>query len=154
MAKNEIQVHQQQEKKKVKIKPYEHRTQYHETDPQGIIHHANYIKWMEEARMNLLDQLGMGYKQMEELEIISPVLSLSIEYRSAVKFDETVLIDTKLLFYDGLGMEIAYRIYDKETGEDKAVAKSKHGFLNKSGIPISLKRIYPELDTKFFEFKH
>ena len=103
--------------------------------------------------MNLLDQLGMGYRQMEELEIISPVLSLSIEYRGAVKFDETVMIETKLLSYDGLGMEIAYRIYDKETGEDKAVARSKHGFLNKSGIPISLNRIYPELDTKFFEFK-
>ena len=153
MAKNEIQVHKPQEQKKIKIKPYEHKTQYHETDPQGIIHHANYVKWMEEARMNLLDQLGMGYKQMEEMEIISPVLSLSIEYRSAVKFDETVLIDTKLLAYDSTGMEIAYRIYDKESGEDRAIAKSKHGFLNKSGIPISLQRIYPELDTKFFEFK-
>lgn len=153
MAKNEIQVHKTQDPKKVKIKPYEHQTQYHETDPQGIIHHANYVKWMEEARMNLLDQLGLGYKQMEEMEIISPVLSLSIEYRSAVKFDETVLIETKLLSYDSLGMEIAYRIYDKETGEDRAVARSKHGFLNKAGLPISLKRIYPELDTKFFEFK-
>ena len=153
MAKNEIQVHKPQEQKKIKITPYEHKTQYHETDPQGIIHHANYVKWMEEARMNLLDQLGMGYKQMEELEIISPVLSLSVEYRSAVKFDETVLIETKLLAYDSTGMEIAYRIYDKESGEVKAVAKSKHGFLNKSGIPISLKRIYPELDTRFFEFK-
>ena len=153
MAKNEIQVHSPKAGRKPKIKPYEHRTQYHETDPQGIIHHANYVKWMEEARMNLLDQLGMGYRQMEELEIISPVLSLSIEYRGAVKFDETVMIETKLLSYDGLGMEIAYRIYDKETGEDKAVARSKHGFLNKSGIPISLNRIYPELDTKFFEFK-
>ena len=153
MAKNEIQVHKPQEQKKIKITPYEHKTQYHETDPQGIIHHANYVKWMEEARMNLLDQLGMGYKQMEELEIISPVLSLSVEYRSAVKFDETVLIETKLLAYDSTGMEIAYRIYDKESGDVKAVAKSKHGFLNKSGIPISLKRIYPELDTRFFEFK-
>lgn len=153
MNKNEIQVHKKQDEKKIKIMPYERRAQYHEADPQGMIHHANYVKWMEEARMNLLDQLGLGYKQMEEMEIISPVLSLSIEYRSAVKFDETVIIDTKLMAYDSTGMEIAYRIYDKETGEDKAVARSKHGFLNKSGIPISLKRIYPELDTKFFEFK-
>ena len=148
---NEVQLHHENAKKM--ITPYVHQTKYHETDQQGIIHHSNYVKWMEEARMNLLEQVGLGYKQMEEMEIYSPVLSLSIEYRSALKFDETVLIDTKLLSYDGYQMEIAYRIYDKESGEDKAVAKSKHGFLNKSGIPISLKRTYPQLDTTFFEFK-
>ncbi|MBO4292742.1 MAG: acyl-CoA thioesterase [Lachnospiraceae bacterium] len=150
---NEIQLKGGQKEKKAKIRPYEHHTKYHETDQQGIIHHSNYVKWMEEARMNLLDQVGLGYKQMEEMELISPVLSLSVEYRSAVKFDETVLIDTKLVSYDGHQMEIAYRIYDKETGEDRAVAKSKHCFLNKSGIPISLKRTYPQLDTTFFEFQ-
>ena len=103
--------------------------------------------------MNLMEQLGLGYKQMETMELMSPVLSMSIEFRSVVKFDDTVVIDTQLIAYDGYKMEIAYRIYDKKTGEDRAIAKSKHCFVNKSGMPISLKRVYPELDTKFFEFK-
>ena len=59
----------------------------------------------------------------------------------------------ELISYDGHEMEVAYRIYDKATGEDRAVARSVHCFINKSGIPISMKRAYPELDTKFFEFK-
>ena len=148
---NEIQV--QGVPENIKIVPYEHHTKYHETDQQGIIHHSNYVKWMEDARMNLMEQLGLGYKQMETMEIMSPVLSMSIEFRSVVKFDDTVVIDTQLIAYDGYKMEIAYRIYDKKTGEDRAIAKSKHCFVNKSGMPISLKRVYPELDTKFFEFK-
>lgn len=148
---NEIQV--QGVPENIKIVPYEHHTKYHETDQQGIIHHSNYVKWMEDARMNLMEQLGLGYKQMETMELMSPVLSMSIEFRSVVKFDDTVVIDTQLIAYDGYKMEIAYRIYDKKTGEDRAIAKSKHCFVNKSGMPISLKRIYPELDTKFFEFK-
>lgn len=148
---NEIQV--QGVPENIKIVPYEHHTKYHETDQQGIIHHSNYVKWMEDARMNLMEQLGLGYKQMETMEIMSPVLSMSVEFRSAVKFDDTVVIDTQLIAYDGYKMEIAYRIYDKKTGEDRAIAKSKHCFVNKSGMPISLKRVYPELDTKFFEFK-
>ena len=41
----------------------------------GIIHHSNYIKWMEEARMDLMEQIGLSYKEMEAMEIISPVLS-------------------------------------------------------------------------------
>lgn len=148
---NEIQV--KGAPKVIQLHPYEHHTKYHETDQQGVIHHSNYFKWMEDARMNLMEQMGLGYKQMEAMEIMSPVLSLSIDYRSAVKFDDTVVVDMKLVSYDGYKMEIAYRIYDKATGEDRAVAKSRHCFVNKSGIPISLKRVYPELDTKFFEFK-
>ena len=148
---NEVQV--QGVPENIKIVPYEHHTKYHETDQQGIIHHSNYVKWMEDARMNLMEQLGLGYKQMETMELMSPVLSMSIEFRSVVKFDDTVVIDTQLISYDGYKMEIAYRIYDKKTGEDRAIAKSKHCFVNKSGMPISLKRVYPELDTKFFEFK-
>ena len=148
---NEIQV--QGVPENIKIVPYEHHTKYHETDQQGIIHHSNYVKWMEDARMNLMEQLGLGYKQMETMELMSPVLSMSIEFRSVVKFDDTVVIDTQLIAYDGYKMEIAYRIYDKKTGEDRAIAKSKHCFVNKSGMPISLNRVYPELDTKFFEFK-
>ncbi|MGN0403116.1 MAG: acyl-CoA thioesterase [Acetatifactor sp.] len=139
--------------KRVDIVPYEHHTKYHETNPQGIIHYSNYENWLEDARMNLMEQIGLGYKQMEAMEVLSPIISLSIEYRSNVKFDDTVVVDTRMLSYDGFQMEVAYRIYDKATGEDRAVAKTKHCFVNKSGKPISLKRVYPELDTRFFEMK-
>ena len=148
---NEIQL--KGDHKRVKFVPYEHHTKYHETNHQGIIHYSNYENWLEDARMNLMAQAGFGYKQMEAMEIISPIISLSIEYRSNVKFDDTVVIDTKILSYDGFHMEVAYSISDKATGEDRAVAKTTHCFLNKSGMPISLKRIYPELETRFFEMK-
>ncbi len=151
MAKQEIEV--AGAKRQIKITPFEHHTRYHETDQQGIIHPSNYLNWMEDARMNLMEQMGLSFKQMIDMEIGTPVISQSIEYRSPVSFDEIVMIDTKLLAYDGHEMEIAYRIYDKVTGEDRAVAKTRHCFVNKSGMPISMKRAYPELDTKFFEFK-
>ena len=151
MSKQEIEI--AGAKRQLEITPFEHHTKYHETDQQGIIHQSNYYNWMEDARMYLMEQMGLGFKQMLDLEISSPVISQSIEYRSPVKFDETVVIATKLLSYDGHEMEIAYRIYDKATGEDRALAKSLHCFVNKAGAPISMKRAYPELDTKFFEFK-
>ena len=151
MMLNEIQINGIAEE--IKIKPFEHHTRYCETDQQGMIHHSNYICWMEDARMNLLEQLGLGYKQMEAMEVMSPTLSETVEYRSAVRFDDVVVIAAKLVSYDGHKMEIAYRMYDKKTGEDRAAARSTHCFVNKSGIPISLNRVYPELETKFFEFQ-
>ena len=151
MSKNEIDIPRQEEE--LKIRPYEHHAKYYETDQMGIIHHSNYVKWMEEARLDLMDQIGLNYKQMEEMEIISPVLSISVEYHSMVHFDDTVVIQTKLVKYTGVKMEVEYIMTDKETGELRTTAYSSHCFLNRSGKPISLKRSYPVLDTKFFEMK-
>ena len=149
--KNEIQLAGQETD--IKVRPYEHHAKYYETDQMGIIHHSNYVQRMEEARMDLMEQIGLSYKQMEAMEIISPVLSISVEYHSMVHFDDTVVIQTKLVKYNGVKMELEYVMTDKETGELRTTAKSSHCFLNRSGKPISLKRAYPELDTKFFEMK-
>lgn len=135
---------------KKKIKPYEHVVQYYETDQMGIVHHSNFIRWMEEARMDLMDQMGFSYKAMEEMEIISPVLAVKCEYKSMVHFRDTVLIEARIVGYNGVKMKMAYRMSDKETGELRTVAESEHCFLSNSGKPISLKRSYPEIDTKFF----
>lgn len=137
----------------VEISPYRHRVRYHELDAQGMVHPSHYMNWIENARLNLLEQIGLGFKQMENMQILMPVLSNSIEYYSPVKFDDTIVIGTKVTSYDGKQIELAYRIFDEKNNENYAMAKSKHFFTNKSGIPISLGRIYPELDTTFFEMK-
>ena len=50
---------------KYELHPYEHHTRYYETDQMGVIHQTNYIKWLEDARMDIMEQMGLGYKQME-----------------------------------------------------------------------------------------
>ncbi len=152
MGKQELSLNHTPER--VVLKPYEHKTRYYETDQMGIIHQTNYMKWMEEARMDMMDQLGLGYKQMETMEIINPMLSASIDYRGVVRFDDTIVVETRLTKYDGVLMEMEYTMYDKETQDVRAKATSSHCFLNRTGARISLKRVYPELDTRFFEFKN
>ena len=137
-------------KKKIKVKPYEHHVKYYETDQMRIVHHSNYIRWMEEARMDLMEQMGFGYDKMEELEIVSPVLSVSCEYKSMVRFGDTVVISAKVVSYNGVKLKVVYEMTDKETGELRTIAQSNHCFLTLSGKPLSLKRSYPEIDTKFF----
>ena len=72
------------------FKDYEHHAQYYETDQMGCVHHSNYIRWMEEARVNLMEQMGCGYKAMEASGIMSPVLEVHCQYRSMVRFDDHV----------------------------------------------------------------
>lgn len=52
---------------------YHHLVQYYETDRMGITHHSNYIRWMEEARVHFLAEIGWPYDKLEEAGIISPV---------------------------------------------------------------------------------
>lgn len=137
----------------MKYKVYEHKTQYYETDQMGIIHHSNYIRWFEEARLDMMEQMGMGYDVMEKQGIISPVLSIRCEYQSMTRFGETVQILANLKEYNGIKMAIEYTVLDKATGQIRCVGESRHCFLTKEGNPVSLKRHYIEMDKAFREFK-
>lgn len=136
----------------MQIKLYEHKAQYYETDQMGIIHHSNYIRWFEEARIDLLEQLGLGYEKMEEMGIISPVLAVSCEYKSMTKFGETVCICSTIKMYNGIKLVIEYRVEDKMSKDIRCIGETKHCFLNKEGNPISLKRSYPEASNIIEQF--
>jgi len=66
----------------LKTYTYCRKAQYHETDQMGIIHHSNYVKWMEEARIGYMNQMGFSYKKVEELGVISPVVEISVAYKN------------------------------------------------------------------------
>lgn len=70
------------------MKPYTHKVQYYETDMIGVAHHANYIHWMEEARIDFMDQLGFPYAEMEKKGFFSPVKAVSCEYRHPCTFGD------------------------------------------------------------------
>lgn len=128
---------------------YEHQAQYYETDQMGIIHHSNYIRWFEESRTNLLDQLGFGYDQMEKLGIIVPVLAITCTYKSMVRYNDRVYIIPKIEGFNGIRLTISYQIRDKTTGELRTTGESKHCFLDKNNRPVSLKKKQPEMFALF-----
>lgn len=135
------------------MRPYEHHANYYETDQMGIIHHSNYIRWMEEARLDLMEQIGWGYKTMEENGIIIPVIAVNCEYKSMVHFDDVVCIAVEIAEYRGAKLTISYQMTDKLTGELRAVGESKHCFCNKDGRPIILKKFSPGFDEVLKAFK-
>lgn len=133
----------------MEMKPYEHKTQYYETDQMRIIHHANYIKWFEEARTDYLDQMGLSYAEMEDMGIVVPVLGVSADYKSMVKYGDTVRISLQVEDYNGVKLAFSYRVEDAVTGELRTIGNSRHCFLNEDGRPMSLKRNHPEIHELF-----
>ncbi len=123
--------------------PYKHKVQYYETDKMRITHHSNYIRFMEEARLDFLEQLGWGYDKMEESGIISPVISVSCDYRKTTTYPDVIVIEVSVLECSGVKLKLGYTM----TVEDKIVCQgtSTHCFLNTQGQLISYAKQYPEL---------
>ena len=124
------------------MKKYTHKVQYYETDRMQITHHSNYIRFMEEARMYFLEQLGWGYDKMEEMGIISPVVKVSCRYKKTTTFADVIEIDVKVSKITPLKLFLEYTM----TVGDEVVctATSCHCFINKKGKPVFIEKTYPE----------
>lgn len=131
------------------MKPYERKAYFYETDKMGIVHHSNYIRWFEEARIHFLNEAGYPYAKMEEQGVMIPVLSARADYKNAVRFDETVLIVLKVEEFNGFKMRITYRVIGKENSELKATGETSHFFTDMSLKPIRTKKNYPEIYKAF-----
>lgn len=129
---------------------WQHVVQYYETDQMKIVHHSNYIRWFEEARSWMLEEIGFSYQKMEETGIIVPVLGVNAEYKSMVRYGDTVEISAKVTEFTGVKMIIQYEVKDKETKEVRCIGETKHAFLDgESYRPLSLKRKNIELYELF-----
>ena len=98
---------------------YKRQANYYETDQMGIIHHSNYVRWFEEARMNFMEEIGFPYAKVEELGIIVPVLGVNCQFRTMVKFGDTVDIYTKITKFTGLKMNIERKAVRCGTSRNK-----------------------------------
>ena len=127
-------------------RPYIHKVHYHETDCMGITHHSNYIRWMEEARVDYLDQVGYGYARMEREGILSPVIGIECQYKHATTFDDEVAIRVEAAEFRGVRLVIRYEMTRVSDGALVLTGKSTHCFTTPEGKPIILKKRFPELD--------
>lgn len=118
---------------------------YYETDKMQVVHHSNYIRYLEECRMDFMRQMHLDYGQMEADGIMIPVLHVSCDYRSPARFGETICIIPKLVKFRGVKFEMSYRIYSRDFQILHNVASSEHCFVDMDFKPIRLKKDYPEI---------
>ena len=130
---------------------YIHKVNYYETDKMGVTHHSNYIRWMEEARIEFLTQIGYPYDKLEEMGIISPVIGIECDYKASTTFSDEVEIEVKIKEFKGVRLVIEYAMTNLKTEELVANGITKHCFVNTEGKPVILKKSFPEFDKKLKE---
>ena len=107
------------------------RVRYAETDQMGVVYHANYLPWFESARIQMLDELGLTYKKLEEEGYMLPVLDCQLSYRKPARFDDRIKVYARVTEAPRARLKVSYEVYREETL--LVTGSTTHTFINPEG---------------------
>lgn len=119
---------------------YERKINYYETDKMGIVHHSNYIRFLEEARSMWLEQLNISMEKLECEGYTIPTLEVNCKYKYHVTSGDVLIIEPYITEYNGVRMTVKYSVIDKKTGNTVIEAYTKHCFTDRNLKPINMKK--------------
>ncbi|AJH15798.1 acyl-CoA thioesterase [Myroides profundi] len=116
---------------------YKVRVRYAETDKMGVVYHGNYAQYFEIGRVEWLRNLGISYKKMEELGVMLPVVSLTMNYKKSAFYDDDLTIRTIFKKLSSVKIEFDYELYN-EKGDLLTTGNSVLVFVNmETGRPMA-----------------
>jgi acyl-CoA thioester hydrolase len=121
---------------------YQHEVKYYECDRMGVTHHSNYIRFMEEARVDWLDQLGFGFDKIEAENVFSPVISVTCEYKRPTTFKDVIDIEVNIGKITEMKFDFVYTM--RVDGKVVCTAQSSHCFIE-NNRPVAISKRLPEL---------
>jgi acyl-CoA thioester hydrolase len=120
---------------------YKHEVKYYECDRMGVTHHSNYVRFMEEARVDWLDQLGFGFDKIEAENVFSPVISISCEYKRPTTFKDIIEIEVSISKMSEMKFEFIYTM--RVECKVVCIGQSSHCFIE-NNRPVAISKRLPE----------
>jgi acyl-CoA thioester hydrolase len=121
------------------------RVRYAETDQMGVVYHSNYLIWFEVGRVELIRQLGLDYKKMEEEDGCGiSVVDVHARYRAPARYDDELVIETRLLAARGAVVKFGYRILRVKEGVLLCEGQTTHVCVGKDMKKMCLPPKYAE----------
>ena len=115
------------------------RVRYAETDQMGVVYYANYLVWMEVARVEYCSAIGFRYKDMEmEDGVLLAVVEAQCRYHSPARFDEEVLVETRIASANSRMVSFTYQMRRAEDDRSLATGSTRHIFCNRDMKPVRL----------------
>ena len=115
---------------------------YYETDKMGVVHHSNYIRWLEEARNFYFNDVNLAYFETESCGVMCPVTDFSMKFKHFAKFGDSFTVRLKMTKYTGVRFRMEYTVIN-QNGEVLIEAESGHAFIGTNFRPVSLARAIP-----------
>lgn len=121
------------------------KVRYNETDQMGVVYHSNYYHWFEIGRTELLDELGLPYKEIEQMGTMLPVIESHCVYKNPAKYADELTVFTKLVLLKGTRMKFEYNIMREADNRLIAVGDTVHTFIDNSFKPVNPKKHNPKV---------
>ncbi len=86
------------------------RVRYQETDAMGVLHHANYLTYFEQGRVELLRACGFSYREMEATGMLMVVVKVECRYHRPARYDDLLRLRTKVTRVTAAKVEHAYEL--------------------------------------------
>jgi len=125
------------------------KVRYVETDQMGIVHHSNYYAWFEVGRTEYITEIGMTYKEMEENNIMLPVVESSCKYIEGAKYEDILVIQTFMAELSGAKVIFNYNVVRERDGKILAKGSTTHAFVNEKFRVVNLKKANAEMWSRF-----
>jgi acyl-CoA thioester hydrolase len=106
---------------------------FSEVDSMRIVWHGNYVKFLEDGREAFGKKYGIGYLDMFDKGLMTPIVEISCSYKKQLYYGDTVIIETEYIDSDAAKIVFHYRLYRKSDHELVATGKSVQVFLNRDG---------------------
>jgi acyl-CoA thioester hydrolase len=87
------------------------RVRYAETDRMGLLHHANYLVYFEQARIELLRQQGVSYKDLEDQGFLLVLTKVEVQYRRPARYDDVLTIRTTVARTTMVRIDHRYEVF-------------------------------------------
>ena len=121
------------------------RVRYAETDQMGVVYHANYLIWFDVGRVEFIRQLGLDYKSMEREEGCGiAVVDVSVRYKAPARYDDELVVQTRLIAARGAVIRFGYRIVREADGVLLCEGETVHVVVGKDMKKRSLPQKYAE----------
>ncbi len=111
----------------------------------GVVYHGNYFTWFDIGRTEFFRGLNMLYGQLEETGILLPVIEANCQYIKPAKYDDEIIISTKLVKLKGVRLEFEYTLRKKKDNSLIAKGRTIHAFVDKDLKPINFKKKYRQI---------
>lgn len=116
-----------------KINITSYRVIYGDTDKMGVVYYANYLRWFELGRSELLRHAGMPYSDIERLGMHFPVAEASCRYFNSAQYDDLIMIETRLATLGRASLSFTYRITRQNGALLLASGSTKHACVDGRG---------------------
>jgi|SRR5215510_8399804 len=124
------------------------RVRYAETDQSGVVYHSNYLIWFEVGRVELCRDHGFNYRDMEiEADAFLPVTELSVKYRAPARYDDEILIRTRVVRLRSRAITFVYQVIRESDGTLLVEGQTDHIVMNSQGRARAFPSKYADLIT-------